>query len=196
MKKTLIAMATIMSLAAGSVYAAGTNDDTGGDTPASKTTTITGGTIHFTGALVNTPCTVSNDSVNMTVPLGQYSLKQFKKTGDTTTRVGFNIKLNDCDTTVASKASVAFDGVPDATQKSLLAISSGGDNATSATGVGIEITDHSGTVVAPGSASFSQPHALIDGTNVLPFTARYVTTADKPTAGVADADVTFIMQYQ
>jgi type 1 fimbria pilin len=161
------------------------------------TTTVTGGTIHFKGKLVAAPCAVSTDSDGQTVKLGEYTTHHFKAAGTLGTLTPFQIKLEDCDTTTASTAAVAFSGRQDASNADLLAIDAGmsGDNKATATGVGIQILDEKSKVVVPDGSSFSSAHTLIDGENILNFGAQYKSTA-AATAGDANADATFIMQYQ
>ncbi|MFJ3358427.1 type 1 fimbrial major subunit FimA [Serratia liquefaciens] len=162
--------------------------------------TVSGGTIHFRGSLVDAACSVSADSADQIVDLGQYTLHHFKSKGTATNAIPFKIKLEDCDTTVSSTAAVAFSGQVDATSPNLLAVdsSAGGnsDNGASASGVGIQIVDSASKNVIPDGTTFSTPKKLIDGENILDFTAHYVSTVDKPTAGQANSDATFIMQYQ
>ena len=52
----------------------------------SVTTTVNGGVIHFKGEVVNAACAIDSESMNLA------------KAGDLSSAVGFNIKLNDCDT--------------------------------------------------------------------------------------------------
>lgn len=105
--------------------------------------------------------------------------------------------MQDCDTTVSTKASVAFSGVADAVDPTVLAISNIGDGASgAASGVGIEIADSQGVVIVPNSGAFSTAKTLKDGDNILPLTARYKSTAKDVTPGAADADATFTMQYE
>ncbi|THD42307.1 type 1 fimbrial protein subunit FimA [Enterobacteriaceae bacterium ML5] len=185
MKKIVIVMGTVMTMAAGSAYAG-------------STTTVSGGTVHFHGSLIDAACSVSADSADQVVELGQYTLHHFKAVGAKTNLIPFKIKLEDCDTSVASTAAVAFTGQQDVTNAALLAVSSAGntDAGATASGVGIQILDEASKAVKPDGSVFSSAHKLIDGENILNFSAQYVSTADKPTAGQADADATFIMQYQ
>lgn len=162
---------------------------------AASTTTLNGGTIHFTGSLIEAACAVDISSADQTVDLGQYSTKQFSAVGDTSANQNFSIVLNDCDTSVSTKASVAFSGVADETNTNLLAVTSG-TNSTSASGVGIEILDRSSNVLTPDGTTFSTAQTLIDGTNSLPFIAHYKATSATTTAGAANADAIFIMKYE
>ncbi|WP_279051063.1 type 1 fimbrial major subunit FimA [Cedecea davisae] len=157
--------------------------------------TVNGGTVHFQGELVNAACAVSTQSDGQVVKLGQYRTAAFTKVGDTSSQIPFNIVLTDCDSTVAATASVAFSGQTDATDPTLLAVNSGG-NATTAKGVGIEILDRTSKTLAPNGSTFSTAQTLNDGENTIPFTARYKATAATATAGLANADATFVMKYE
>ncbi|WP_202301445.1 type 1 fimbrial major subunit FimA [Dryocola clanedunensis] len=157
--------------------------------------TVNGGSVHFEGELVNAACAVSTESADKTVHMGQYRTASFAKVGDTSAQVPFTIVLTDCDSTVAATASAAFTGQTDATDPTLLALNSGG-NATTASGVGIQILDRTSKVLSPDGTSFSTAQTLNDGANTLPFTARYKATAATATAGQANADATFVMKYE
>lgn len=156
---------------------------------------VSGGTIHFEGNLVNAACAVSTKSADQTVTLGQYRTASFKAVGDTTAQVPFTIILNDCDPKVAATAAVAFSGQADNTNNNLLAVSSA-DNSTTATGVGVEILDNTSSPLKPDGATFSAKQSLVEGTNTLRFTARYKATSADTTPGQANADATFIMKYE
>lgn len=158
------------------------------------TTTVNGGTVHFRGEVVNAACAVDAGSVDHTVQMGQVRSAKLATAGSTSSAVGFNIQLNDCDTSVATKASVAFSGTAiDSTNNTVLALQSSA--AGSATNVGVQILDNKGTPLALDGATFSSATVLNDGTNVLPFQARYFATG-AATAGNANADATFKVQYE
>lgn len=104
----------------------------------------------------------------------------------------FNIKLNDCDTNVSSNAAVAFLGTTVTSNDDTLALQSSA--AGSAQNVGIQILDRTGEVLILDGATFSVKTDLIDGTNILPFQARYIALGQS-VAGTANADATFKVQY-
>ena len=156
---------------------------------------VSGGTVHFEGELVNAACAVSTQSSDQVVTLGQYRTASFTAVGDTTAQIPFSIVLNDCDPKVAATAAVAFSGQSDITNNNLLAVTSA-DNGTTASGVGIEILDNTSTALKPDGATFSPAQALVEGTNTLRFSARYKATATSATPGQANADATFIMKYE
>lgn len=166
-----------------------------GTAVAADPVSVSGGTVHFEGELVNAACAVSTQSSDQVVTLGQYRTASFAAVGDTTAQIPFSIVLNDCDPAVAATAAVAFSGQADATNSALLAVSSG-NNTTTAGGVGIEILDNASTALKPDGATFSTAQALVEGTNTLRFSARYKATATSATPGQANADATFIMKYE
>ncbi|HEJ7138547.1 TPA: type 1 fimbrial major subunit FimA [Serratia marcescens] len=157
---------------------------------------VTGGTVHFTGEIVDAACAVSADSVDQTVKMGQYRTKLLEGKGTYSTAVPFTIKLEDCDTEVSKNASVAFYGNQAADDATVLAVSNtSGGAAGAANGVGIEIRDYTDKVVEPNGNVFSTAQKLVDGSNVLSFSARYKSTAATVSPGAANADATFKMQY-
>lgn len=178
------AVVTTLVLMSGAVWAE--------DPPA---VSVNGGTVHFKGELVNAACAVNTKSADQIVYLGQYRTAKFTKVGDTTVNIPFTIQLNDCDPAVAKTASVAFTGQIDATDDTLLAVSSG-SNDNAAKGVGIEILDNKSSTLTPDGASFSAAQALIEGSNTLNFAARYKATAATTQPGQANADATFVMKYE
>ncbi len=157
-------------------------------------TTVNGGTVHFKGEVVNAACAVDAGSVDQTVQLGQVRTASLAQEGATSSAVGFNIQLNDCDTNVASKAAVAFLGTAiDAAHTNVLALQSSA--AGSATNVGVQILDRTGVALTLDGATFSSETTLNNGTNTIPFQARYFATG-AATPGAANADATFKVQYQ
>ncbi|HCR2161356.1 TPA: type 1 fimbrial major subunit FimA [Enterobacter asburiae] len=150
-----------------------------------------GGRINFEGEVVSAACAVDANSVNQTIQLGQVRTGAFSAAGQVAGKVPFSIQLNDCDTTVSSTASVGFIAAQDANDANALAVNGG---AGAATGIGIYITDASGSVVTPDGTE-SSAVTLIDGKNVLPFHAQYVSTDATVTAGTANATTTFRVIY-
>ncbi|MFU0888303.1 type 1 fimbrial major subunit FimA [Kluyvera sichuanensis] len=164
------------------------------DTTAADTTTVNGGTVHFKGEVVNAACAVDAGSIDQTVQMGQVRSAKLATAGSTSSAVGFNIQLNDCDTSVSTKASVAFSGTAiDTTNTTVLALQ--GSASGGASNVGIQILDNKGKPLALDGATFSSATTLNDGTNVIPFQARYYATG-VATAGAANADATFKVQYE
>ena len=156
--------------------------------------TVNGGTVHFKGEVVNAACAVDAGSLDQTVQLGQVRSAKLATAGSTSSPVGFNIQLNDCDITVSEKAAIAFAGTAiNSTNPTVLALQ--GSAAGVATNVGVQILDRTGTPLALDGATFGAQTTLSNGTNVIPFQARYFATG-VATAGTANADATFKVQYE
>jgi len=188
MKKLVVVMSTAIALFAGVAHA--------GNTPASSTVTVNGGTVHFKGKLVAAPCSVSTDTSDQEVKLGEYTTHHFKSAGVLGSIVPFQIKLEDCDTSVATTAAVAFSGRTDSSDATLLAVDQdlSSSNSGTATNIGIQILDNASAVVKLDGSTFTDKTTLINGENILKFAAQYKSTG-VATAGDANADANFIMQY-
>ncbi len=156
-------------------------------------TIVHGGTVHFVGELVNAACAVTTESSNLTVALGQHHIARLNQAGDKTTPVKFQIKLEDCDNTLATSAAIAFYGQTSNIDPNLLVVNALG-SGTTAKNVGIEISDHSAQVIKPDGNNFSTAKKLLQASNILDFTARYVATGDT-TVGQAHALATFVVKY-
>ena len=154
-----------------------------------------GGTVHFKGTIVNAACAISTESLDQIVNLGQYRTANFTTVGSLSNDVDFTIKLVDCDTDVSSTATVKFNGATDATDNTVLAVSSGTGTSGAATGVGIEISDAQGKILTPNNIVESNAYTLNNGDTVLSFRARYKSTSVDVTPGEANADATFVISY-
>jgi len=178
MKKISLIIITSLSLASGIAMADIAN----------------GGAVHFTGEVVNAACTVDAGSIDQTVQLGQIRAARLAKKGDMSMPVNFNIELNDCGIDVSTKASVAFTGVPiDSANPTVMELQSSASGG--AKNVGIQILDKKGNPLGLDGTVFSPPVTLNNGTNVIPFQARYFAT-NAAVAGTANADATFKVQYE
>ena len=156
--------------------------------------TVNGGTVHFVGELVNAACAVSTDTADQTVDLGQHRTARLAVANDKSTAIPFNIKLVDCEAALVTKGvSFAFNGQTVPTNNKLLAVTSG-SNEPAAQNVGIEIADGASKILNVDGTGFSTETPIIDGTNIFPFTARYVATGAS-TPGKANADATFVINY-
>lgn len=155
--------------------------------------TVNGGTVHFKGEVVNAACAVNTNSFDQTVQLGQVRTAILNADGKKSTPVGFSIELNDCDSSVSTAASILFSGTALPGKTDVLALQSSA--AGSATKVGVQITDATGAPVMVDGSAGSSAYTLTDGTNKIPFQAVYYATG-QATAGTANADATFKVEYQ
>ncbi|HCM9129857.1 TPA: fimbrial protein [Enterobacter asburiae] len=150
------------------------------------------GVVNFNGEILDAACTVDVGSQNQTVDLGKYNRSEFTNAGDVTAATQFNIVLKDCPSTVSS-ASVRFDGTPDASDSSLLAIDS--SVAGAATGVAINLmTADKAHLPLHGSNGYSYPLSSTQD-NTLNFYAQYKSTATAVTAGPANSVANFSVVY-
>lgn len=154
---------------------------------------VNGGAVHFKGEIVNAACAVDAGSADQTIRLGQVRTAKLTADGNVSSSVGFNIQLDDCDTTVASTASVAFTGSEVSGKSSVLALQATGAGA--ATNVGVQILDSHSQPMTLDGTNFGSTISMSNGTNTIPLQARYIATG-AATAGTANADATFKIQYQ
>ncbi|HFZ0985470.1 TPA: fimbrial protein BcfA [Klebsiella aerogenes] len=179
MKKHLLVMVMTAMTAGGMTCAA--NADT---------STVSGGTVNFTGQVVNAACSVSADSIDQTVTLSQVRTSKLTAAGMVANqKEDFSIKLEDCDTTVSQNAAVIFNGQQDSSLAGSLANTAG---AGSATNVALQLYGPDGQVLNIGDTSGAI--TLINGENTVPLSVDYVATG-AATAGNVAATATFSMVY-
>lgn len=160
------------------------------------TTTSSGGTIHFTGEVVNAACAVAPQSGNMTIQLGQVRSKELDgTTGKLANKQDFKIALTDCDSMVSQNAQVALYGDTSTDDNSALSVSSITTIGTAATGVGIQVLDSKGVVIQPNTGTGGAASTILDGNTYIPLSAQFISTKAAVTPGAADADVTFSIIY-
>lgn len=150
------------------------------------------GTVNFTGEILDAACTVDVNSQNQTVVLGSYNKSEFTASGDVTAPKKFTIVLKDCPAAV-NTAHVLFDGAPEATDSTLLAIDS--SVAGAATNVAINLMTADMTQL-PLHGDNSYRYTLSSTTdNNLDFYAQYKSTAASVTAGPANSVANFSVIY-
>ncbi|MGQ1888425.1 fimbrial protein [Serratia marcescens] len=128
------------------------------------------GTVTFKGAIIDAPCSITPETVDQTVNLGQVSNVALKNGGQSTPK-NFQIKLENCELNAGdangvgknNAVAITFTGAASVEDAKLLGITG------TAKGAGIAITDGSGKVIELGKASSAQ--ALGDGNNTLSFSA-------------------------
>lgn len=171
MNKTIIAMAILAGSALASVAQAAD------------------GTINFTGNITDVACTVTPGTKTQTVNLGTISSSGFGGAGSVSGASRFSVSLTSCPASVTT-ASVVFDGQPDTTNSSLLALTPGG-----ASNVGVGIYEEDSTTLIP-VASRSATKSLSTATDTtFNFIAKYVATGATVSAGAANAVSDFTISY-
>ncbi|HAF5680881.1 TPA: fimbrial protein [Salmonella enterica subsp. enterica serovar Muenchen] len=168
-----------------------------------------GGTINFTGSVTNAPCTIDPNDENLTVKLGQVSMKKLSAKGDTSDPVDIKIHLNSCqfDVTPAnppspdygllSKVAVVFDNpVSDTPTTGVLKNTAASDAATN---VGIQILDAKGQplnfTVTPSKDTAQQ---LTGANGEINLKARMINDSSSSaaaTTGAVAATVSYKLKY-
>ncbi|WP_446444313.1 fimbrial protein [Salmonella enterica] len=166
------------------------------------TVTTPGGEVHFVGEVVNGTCAVDADSVNQTVQMGQVranTLQNRVTSVKTLALILFEIvrqALTAMINTLPATAAIIFSGVTVdnttnakvlALQQLLLPVA----RPTSVFRFWIAAASRLHLTVQMASATIK----LNEGTNTIPFQARYMATG-QATAGTANADATFTVQYE
>ncbi|HBI10838.1 MAG TPA: fimbria A protein [Franconibacter pulveris] len=144
------------------------------------------GKVTFTGSIIDAPCSISPDSIDQTVNLGQVSNVALKANSNTGTSVprNFEIKLENCDTTTLKSVKTTFTGAEGATAGSL------GITGT-AKGASIILTNGDGKQLKLGEAS--DAHKLQNGNNTLLFSAYL--QGDGATATVTPGDFSAVADF-
>ncbi|EMF4673835.1 type 1 fimbrial protein [Providencia stuartii] len=123
------------------------------------------GKVTFKGSIIDAPCSISPDSIDQTVELGQISNMALVDGGKSSPRI-FDIALENCDVTNLTKGvQLTFTGAAasfDTTNKTLGIVGTGA-------GAGVQITNGSGNVITLGTATPFQN--IQDGNNTLRFSA-------------------------
>lgn len=143
--------------------------------------------IELRGNVVDFTCVAEAGDSDKTVPLGTWATKQLRPTGSTTSQVPFSLKLTGCP---PGSASITFSGKPDSKDSTLLAL----NGNSQASNVAVEIRDKDRSRLPLDQAS---QEVVVDaqGNVTLQFFANYIATAEDPQPGVADADATFMINY-
>jgi type 1 fimbria pilin len=147
------------------------------------------GTVTFTGSIIDAPCSITPETVDQTVDLGQVSNVALKEGGKSTPR-NFQIDLENCElvTEGAGKnnmVALTFTGMESSAKNGRLGITG------TAQGASIAITDGAGSVIELGKPS--QAQALQNGNNTLSF-AAYLQ-GDNASGGVVPGNFQSIADF-
>lgn len=147
------------------------------------------GSVTFSGAIIDAPCSINPESVDQTVELGQVANSALKGGGKSIAKA-FTINLENCVMEKdKSNVTVTFTGVEDEKQAGTLKING------SASGASVVVTDKSGKLLPLGNASDAV--ALAEGTNKLTFGAYLQgNSASSVVPGDFTAVADFQMAYQ
>lgn len=187
MKLSTVASSLMMVMLSGSAFAAGLMTPPSGAAGS--------GTIKFTGAIIDAPCSIAPDSIDQAIPMGQISKTVLQDGGESVVR-NFDIKLEGCESATLESAKVTFHGTAVDPTNLQLALTG------SAKGAAIALVDHqSSSAVKLGTPTAAIK--LYTGDNTLRFGAKLVRAAT-PAGGVAptveagafSASTDFVMTYE
>lgn len=150
------------------------------------------GTVNFNGNILDAACDIDVASQNQVVVLGDYYKTEFPAAGSRTAATKFDIILKNCPVTV-NNAKVRFDGTPDLSNASLLAIDSSVAGAASGVAINLMTADKA-DLPLHGSNSYSYVLSSTSD-NTLNFYAQYVSTAATVVAGPANSVANFSVVY-
>ncbi|MGJ3348190.1 fimbrial protein [Morganella sp. Je.2.23] len=140
--------------------------------------------------LVSNACTITPGTMNQTVDLGTWAVKQFQETPRGVPPKRFTINLIDCGP-LAAGVKVTFSGTADSVNNTLFKLDAG----STATNLGISILDRNKNTVKPNTETIVYP-LYPDATNIpLEFYAQYVATGNPVGAGTANSQATFTLEY-
>lgn len=152
------------------------------------------GQIKFNGSIIDAPCSITPETSNQEVYMGQISSMRLKD-GGKSVPVDFQIDLENCDTETLKSVKATFTGAPSAGNPDLLGVTG------SARGASIALTDGSGTLVKLGEATAKQ--TIMDGSNTLAFSAYLQGDVDSGTGkgveivpGEFSSIVNYALTYQ
>ena len=156
------------------------------------------GRIHFTGTVINAPCSIAPNSTDISVDLGQVANKVLETGNKYSQNVNYTIHLQDCNLTAQtagtveypamSKVAVSFAGTPDSSATELLA------NTGSAKGAGIRLIDANGDLLKVGDTS--KDINLVTGNNELVFAARVESNTQPVSTGTIVSQATYALNYK
>ncbi|WP_071608814.1 fimbrial protein [Entomohabitans teleogrylli] len=148
------------------------------------------GKIHFTGTVIDAPCSIAPESIEQTIELGSVAINSLKTAGDHSRPATGEIKLVDCtldidEDTAYSKVGVTFSGTTGSVTNLLV-------NDSSAQGVGVRLLDKEGETIALNTPI---EYPLGNGATIT-YQAYIEATGETVTAGDVRSDATFKLTYK
>lgn len=146
------------------------------------------GTVTFVGSIIDAPCSITPETSEQIVRMGQISTAELKDGGRSNSRA-FKIALENCTTETLKTVQTTFTGAPSSIVDGSLAIEGKAQNAA------IVLTNAGGKQIKLGTASDAV--TLKDGNNDLNFAAYMQgNSANAATPGEFKAIATFSLNYQ
>lgn len=174
LNKFVVAMGLGVTLFSGMAMAVGQNN----------------GTITFTGSIATSPCSIKDDQLNQTIPMGQISNKVLADGGKSSPEA-FTIQLIDCAVETTDDAvSITFSGTAADSDKDNFALLGG-----TAKGASLAIVDDKANHIKYGEKTPLK--TLVNGTNDLNFAAYLVGDASGTVVpGEFTVPANFVLDYE
>lgn len=145
--------------------------------------------IQLTGNIVDRTCIAAPGDVDKTVNMGTWATKQIRNAGDRSREIPFSLSLMGCPG--SGKASITFSGTASTSNRELLAL----NGSSSATHIALELRD-SNRIRLPLDQASLEMATDANGDATMVFYANYIATANDPQPGIANADATFVINYE
>jgi type 1 fimbria pilin len=162
---------------------------------------IVGGEVHMNGKIIEGACSVSTESQDMHIDMGQYNTHSFERVGAlSTTSMPFTLRLEGCKPEVSQGVGVVFSGMTDPKEPDVFLVSTvkgvpvGISGNTGFSGLGLLISDEAGNLMVPDTppAWFQQKN----GSEVeLHYLARYRASSRNIYPGPLRSEVWFDITY-
>lgn len=156
------------------------------------------GRIHFTGTVINAPCSVAPGDADINVDMGQVANKVLETGNKYSQNVSYTIHLQDCNLSsqtagsveypAMSKVGVSFGGTSDSSVAELIA------NTGSAKGAAIRLIDANGDLLKVGDTA--KDINLVTGNNELVFAARVEANNQPVSTGTIVSQATYALNYK
>jgi type 1 fimbria pilin len=142
------------------------------------------GTVTIKGSIIDAPCSITPETVDQTVNLGQVSNKVLLNGGKSSPQ-DFRIELENCDLTTGNNTvDITFTGASSTGNPELIGMTG------SAKGASIALTDGSGDVIKLGTP---KTLTIANGNNVLGFSAYL--QGDGASATIVPGEFTSIVNF-
>lgn len=179
LSKIALAMGLGMSLLSGFANAAASSTTAAGSAGH--------GTVHFKGEIIDAPCSISPDSSDQTVDLGQVSNSSLENKGKSTP-VAFNIKLQNCNISTYKTVTATWSGTADTNNKAIWGITG------TASGAGIVLNDATMKPIVLGAET--APTTLTANDTTIAMSAYLQGDGQTVVPGAFTGAADFVLAYQ
>ncbi|HFF8525009.1 TPA: fimbrial protein [Providencia rettgeri] len=163
------------------------------------------GQLYVHGELLESPCTLDEESLEQEFSLGENNTSQFRHVGDMSLPILINLKLKGCGisngidfdefhsgnliyTPDAAIIKLHFNGIPDKSDYNFFKVNGG------AKGIAIRLEDNKGNIIIPNK--YHHPMIISKGTSGISFTAQIVKTNNELEVGEFNSVINISLEYK